>query len=38
MLIHNKDDIEFVIEFPCLLAHSVCCGPQSLCLHFAARS
>ena len=21
MLIHNKDDIEFVTEFPCLLGH-----------------
>ena len=23
MLIHNKDDIEFVTEFPCFLGHSV---------------
>ena len=23
MLIHNKDDIEFVTEFPCLLGHPV---------------
>ena len=23
MLIHNKDDIEFVTEFPCLLEHPV---------------
>ena len=23
MLIHNKDDIEFVSEFPCLLGHPV---------------
>jgi len=23
MLIHNKDDIEFVTEFPCLLGHHV---------------
>ena len=23
MLIHNKDDIEFVIEFPCFLGHPV---------------
>ena len=23
MLIHNKDDIEFVTEFPCLLGHTV---------------
>ena len=23
MLVHNKDDIEFVTEFPCLLGHSV---------------
>ena len=23
MLIHKKDDIEFVTEFPCLLAHPV---------------
>ena len=23
MLIHNKDDIEFVTEFPCLLRHPV---------------
>ena len=23
MLIHNKDDIEFVIEFPCVLGHPV---------------
>ena len=22
-LIHNKDDIEFVTEFPCLLGHPV---------------
>ena len=25
MLIHNKDDIEFVTEFPCFLGHPV--GP-----------
>ena len=24
MLIHNKDHIEFVTEFPCLLGHPVC--------------
>ena len=24
MLIHNKDDIEFVTEFPCFLGHPVC--------------
>ena len=24
MLIHNKDDIEFVTEFPWLLGHPVC--------------
>ena len=23
MLIHNKDDIEFVTEFPCFLGHTV---------------
>ena len=23
MLIHNKDDIEFVTEFPCFLGHPV---------------
>ena len=23
MLIHNKDDIEFVAEFPCLLGHPI---------------
>jgi len=23
MLIYNKDDIEFVTEFPCLLGHPV---------------
>ena len=23
MIIHNKDDIEFVTEFPCLLGHPV---------------
>ena len=23
MLIHNKDDIEFVTEFPCLLGHPI---------------
>ena len=23
MLIHNKDDIQFVTEFPCFLGHSV---------------
>jgi len=23
MLIHNKDDIEFVAEFPCFLGHPV---------------
>ena len=23
MLIHNKDDIQFVTEFPCLLGHPV---------------
>ena len=23
MLIHNKDDIEFVTKFPCLLGHPV---------------
>ena len=23
MLIHNKDDAEFVTEFPCLLGHPV---------------
>ena len=23
MLIHNKDDTEFVTEFPCLLGHPV---------------
>ena len=23
MLIHNKDDIEFVTEFPCVLGHPV---------------
>ena len=23
MLIHNKDDIEFVTEFPCLFGHPV---------------
>ena len=23
MLIHNKDDIKFVTEFPCLLGHPV---------------
>jgi len=23
MLIHNKDDIQFVIEFPCFLGHPV---------------
>ena len=23
ILIHNKDDIEFVTEFPCLLGHPV---------------
>ena len=23
MLIHNKDDIEFVTEFPCFLEHPV---------------
>ena len=26
MLIHNKDDIEFVTEFPCFLGHPVCAG------------
>ena len=26
MLIHNKDDIEFVIEFPCFLGHPVGLG------------
>ena len=24
MLIHNKDDIEFVTEFSCFLGHPVC--------------
>ena len=24
MLIHNKDDIQFVTEFPCFLGHPVC--------------
>ena len=23
MLVHNKDDIEFVTEFPCFLGHPV---------------
>ena len=27
MLIHNKDDIEFVTEFPCLLGHPVVSCP-----------
>ena len=26
MLIHNKDDIEFVTEFPCFMGHSVYTG------------
>ena len=34
MLIHNKDDIEFVTEFPCFLGHPVSelktvSGPES---------
>ena len=28
MVIHNKDDIEFVTEFPCLLGHPVQCTQQ----------
>ena len=24
MLTHNKEDIEFITEFPCLLGHPVC--------------
>ena len=33
MLIHNKDDIEFVAEFPCLLGHPVvdCVGGTTAC-------
>ena len=26
ILIHNKDDIEFVTEFPCFLGHPVYVG------------
>ena len=29
MLIHNKDDIEFVTEFPCFLGHPVVSNLQS---------
>ena len=36
MLIHNKDDIEFVTEFPCYLGHPVSKGspyiPEYRCL------
>ena len=32
MLIHNKDDIEFVIEFPCFLGHPVYKLVISVCL------
>ena len=28
MLIHNKDDIEFVTEFTCFLGHPVYCSPN----------
>ena len=37
MMIHNKDDIEFDTEFPCLLGHPVDSLPGSLCsgnVHF----
>ena len=46
MLIHYKDDIQFVTEFPCLLGHPVYpriywtseiyawSKPESSCLHF----
>ena len=30
MLIHNKDDIEFDTEFPCLLGHPVVHDPRKL--------
>ena len=36
MLIHNKDDIEFVTEFPCFLGHPVLllmCGIQEYPIH-----
>ena len=32
MLIHNKDDIEFVTEFPCFLGHPVHCTLENLYL------
>ena len=31
MLIHNKDDIELVTEFPCLLGHPVQTNPEVNC-------
>ena len=32
MLIHNKDDIEFVTEFPCFLGHPVESKDKSIML------
>ena len=34
MLIHNKDDIEFVTEFPCFLGHPVLDALYSDCIGF----
>ena len=34
LLIHNKDDIEFVTEFPCFLGHPVSLQPSVVVLRY----